>query len=46
MVVVYVVIPGDDAVGVAWTDVDSQLKLYASHSDFVKRTTELHKAHW
>jgi ADP-ribose pyrophosphatase len=37
---------GDDAKGVRWTDIDSQLKLYASHSSFVHMVAEHHKAHW
>lgn len=38
--------PGDDAVGVRWTDISSNLKLFASHEMFIKQTAELHKAHW
>lgn len=37
---------GDDAVGVEWKDVDSSLKLYASHSDFIRKTAEQLDAHW
>lgn len=37
---------GDDAVGVKWTVVDSSLKLYASHRDFVEKAAKLHNAHW
>lgn len=37
---------GDDAGSVTWMDLDGQLKLYASHKEFVKKAAELHKAHW
>ncbi|CAF4754618.1 unnamed protein product, partial [Rotaria socialis] len=37
---------GDDAAKAFWQDLDSQLRLFASHADFVKRVTLLHKAHW
>ncbi|CAF2148654.1 unnamed protein product [Rotaria magnacalcarata] len=37
---------GDDAAKAFWQDIDSQLSLFASHTDFVKRVTILHKAHW
>jgi ADP-ribose pyrophosphatase len=37
---------GDDAVGVKWIDIDSALKLYASHTDFLHKTVDLHNAHW
>ncbi|XP_077976552.1 ADP-ribose pyrophosphatase, mitochondrial-like isoform X2 [Styela clava] len=37
---------GDDARSARWMDVSSSLKLYASHSSFLKSTAEYHKAHW
>lgn len=37
---------GDDAVGVRWTKVDSNLKLYASHKDFVEKTAKMNNAYW
>lgn len=37
---------GDDAVGVRWTDISSDLKLYASHFDFIKIVALKHIAHW
>jgi|ERR1712130_145851 len=37
---------GDDASDVKWSDISADLKLYASHSDFVRRVAQLHEAHW
>lgn len=37
---------GDDAVGVCWVDIDSNLKLYASHTDMIKQVALLHNANW
>lgn len=37
---------GDDAAKVCWTDLDSNLKLYASHAEFIKAAAGLHDAHW
>jgi len=37
---------GDDAAGVKWLTVSSQLVLYASHKDFLQKVAELHKAQW
>jgi ADP-ribose pyrophosphatase len=37
---------GDDAGSVTWMDLDSKLKLYASHKYFVEKATKLHDAHW
>lgn len=37
---------GDDAMNVRWTDLSSELKLYASHSHILKKVAELHHAHW
>lgn len=33
---------GDDAVGVRWVDITSDLKLYASHEDIVNSVLKLH----
>ena len=37
---------GDDAINVQWMDLSSDLKLYASHSELLKKVAELHGAHW
>ncbi|KAL8615266.1 hypothetical protein ACOMHN_051758 [Nucella lapillus] len=37
---------GDDAVGVQWMDLDSSMKLYASHVDFLEETARKLGAHW
>lgn len=37
---------GDDARNVKWVDIDKNLKLYASHSEFIKKTVLKHNAHW
>ncbi len=37
---------GDDAVGVRWTDIHQNLKLYASHANFIRTVAERHGAHW
>jgi ADP-ribose pyrophosphatase len=37
---------GSDAEGVQWMDIDSSLKLFASHCDFICEVTTLHNAHW
>ena len=37
---------GDDAAKVKWMDIDSGLKLYASHSNFIKKVVKLHDANW
>jgi ADP-ribose pyrophosphatase len=37
---------GDDAGSVTWMDLDSKLKLYASHKYFVRKAVRLHSAHW
>lgn len=37
---------GDDAVGVRWADIGSNLKLYASHKDMIEKVASLHDAHW
>jgi ADP-ribose pyrophosphatase len=39
-------IAGDDAGKVKWMDIDSGLKLYASHSKFIQRVAELRNASW
>ncbi|XP_076473042.1 ADP-ribose pyrophosphatase, mitochondrial-like [Babylonia areolata] len=37
---------GDDAVGVQWLDIDSSLKLFASHTDFLHTTATKLNASW
>ncbi|XP_014248972.1 ADP-ribose pyrophosphatase, mitochondrial isoform X6 [Cimex lectularius] len=37
---------GDDAIGVCWLDISKDLKLYASHSDFIEIVAKRHNAHW
>lgn len=37
---------GDDAGVVKWIDISEKLKLYASHSYFIKLVTEKRGAHW
>ncbi|KAG8511645.1 ADP-ribose pyrophosphatase, mitochondrial [Galemys pyrenaicus] len=37
---------GDDAGKVKWVDISDKLKLYASHSQFIKIVTEKQDAHW
>ncbi|KAH9525249.1 ADP-ribose pyrophosphatase, mitochondrial [Bulinus truncatus] len=37
---------GSDAVGVQWLDISKDLKLYASHADFIKKTAEHLGAYW
>ncbi|XP_067142573.1 ADP-ribose pyrophosphatase, mitochondrial isoform X1 [Centruroides vittatus] len=37
---------GDDAAKVCWTDIDSELQLYASHKDFLRKVAEHLNAHW
>uniref|UniRef100_F7AUJ8 ADP-ribose pyrophosphatase, mitochondrial n=1 Tax=Ciona intestinalis TaxID=7719 RepID=F7AUJ8_CIOIN len=37
---------GDDAGAVAWIDVGRELTLYASHEELIKKTSEIHSAHW
>ena len=37
---------GSDAADVRWMEINSNLNLYASHKDFLKKTAELHNAHW
>ncbi|XP_009930580.2 ADP-ribose pyrophosphatase, mitochondrial isoform X1 [Opisthocomus hoazin] len=37
---------GDDAGMVKWVDINEKLKLYASHSYFIKLVTEKRGAHW
>ncbi len=37
---------GDDAVGVKWQDMSSDLELYASHKHFIQNTANRHSAHW
>lgn len=37
---------GDDAQGVCWMDIGHQVKLYASHKDFISVVAKWHNAHW
>jgi ADP-ribose pyrophosphatase len=37
---------GSDAADVCWMETNSNLNLFASHKDFLKKTAELHNAHW
>ncbi|XP_049741720.1 ADP-ribose pyrophosphatase, mitochondrial isoform X2 [Elephas maximus indicus] len=37
---------GDDAGKVKWVDISNKLKLYASHSQFIKLVAEKRDAHW
>ncbi|KAM9678694.1 ADP-ribose pyrophosphatase, mitochondrial isoform 2-T2 [Trichechus inunguis] len=37
---------GDDAGRVKWVDISDKLKLYASHSQFIKLVAEKREAHW
>lgn len=37
---------GDDAVGVKWQEINRDLKLYASHNEFVSKVAKRHDAHW
>jgi ADP-ribose pyrophosphatase len=37
---------GDDAVGVTWKDLSSDLCLYASHVEFLQKVASLLKSHW
>lgn len=37
---------GDDAAKVRWSDIDSELQLYASHKDFLHKVATNLKAHW
>nr|XP_044999408.1 ADP-ribose pyrophosphatase, mitochondrial isoform X2 [Jaculus jaculus] len=37
---------GDDAGKVKWVDISDQLKLYASHSQFIRLVAEKRDAHW
>ncbi|XP_012502621.1 PREDICTED: ADP-ribose pyrophosphatase, mitochondrial isoform X2 [Propithecus coquereli] len=37
---------GDDAGRVKWVDISAKLKLYASHSQFIKLVAEKRDAHW
>ncbi|KAM5337131.1 ADP-ribose pyrophosphatase, mitochondrial isoform 2-T2 [Glossophaga mutica] len=37
---------GDDAGKVKWVDINDKLKLYASHSQFIKLVAEKRDAHW
>ncbi len=34
------------SVDAKWIEISSELKLFASHQDFIKKTAELHNANW
>ena len=37
---------GDDAAAICWMSLNAGVKLYASHSDFVKTVVQKKNAHW
>ena len=37
---------GDDAVGVQWMDITSEIRLFASHIDMIKEVVDVHNARW
>jgi len=37
---------GDDACAVQWMSINKDIKLYASHEDFIKKVAIIHDAHW
>lgn len=37
---------GDDAQAVTWKDINGKMKLYATHSDIIKKVAVKHEAHW
>ncbi len=37
---------GDDAVGVQWMDLGTEIKLYASHKQFLEAVAKLRGSHW
>jgi ADP-ribose pyrophosphatase len=37
---------GDDAIGIHWIDVSSEVKLYASHSKLIEQTAKMNGAHF
>jgi hypothetical protein len=37
---------GDDAKSVKWLEITSDLKLFASHKDFIKKVVDMHNASW
>jgi ADP-ribose pyrophosphatase len=39
-------IAGDDAKHVRWTDISSNLNLYANHRDFILKVVEMRNGHW
>lgn len=43
---ILIFIVGDDATGVKWTDIDKSLKLFASHTEFIRKVAAIHDAHW
>ncbi|CAF1586152.1 unnamed protein product [Rotaria sp. Silwood1] len=37
---------GSDALSAFWNDLSGEIPLFASHSDFLRRVAEIHRAHW
>lgn len=37
---------GDDAANVKWMDIESSLRLYASHVDFIQTVAQKHNSYW
>ena len=37
---------GDDAMKSCWVELNHELKLFASHVDFLREVASMHKAHW
>jgi len=37
---------GDDAEHVSWLELNSNLKLFASHKDFLHEVANMHNANW
>ena len=37
---------GDDATHAQWIELNSNLKLFASHSDFLQQVATIRDAHW
>ena len=37
---------GDDARALKWIDISSDINLYASHKEFIKKAAHILKAHW
>lgn len=37
---------GSDALEAFWNDLGSEIRLFASHSNFLKEVAKMHNAHW